>query len=49
VKDILSARGAKIVHEEKAKRGRDKATLQVYRVPGPYVWTPMPALPAQQN
>ncbi len=49
VKDTLKSRGAKIIHVEDAKRGRDKAQLQVWQVPGPYVWAPMPALPGQRN
>jgi|SRR5579875_1213052 len=50
VEDTLHSRGARIVHTENVRRGRgDKATLQVWQVPGPYHWTPPPALPAQRN
>jgi hypothetical protein len=49
VEDILHKKDAKIVHAEDVWRGREKVTLQVWEVPGPYQWTPMPPLPAQQN
>jgi hypothetical protein len=49
VNDVLLSKGAKIVHTEDARRGRDSATLQVWEVPGPFQWSPMPALPAQRN
>lgn len=49
VKDTLHSRGAKVIHTEDTKRGRDRATLQVWEVPGPYLWTPMPALSSQRN
>jgi len=49
VENTLHNRGAKIIHTEDVRRGRDKATLQVWQVPGPYHWTPLPALPGQRN
>jgi len=47
--DVLATRGAKIIHSEDVRRGRGKATLQVWEVPGPYHWTPPPTLPMQRN
>jgi hypothetical protein len=49
VEKILHEKEAKIIHTEDVRRGRDKATLQVWQVPGPYQWTPLPALPSQRN
>jgi hypothetical protein len=49
VEDILCSNGAKIVHAEEVRRGRDKATLQVWEVPGPFRWLPTPPLPGQRN
>lgn len=48
-RDILYQRGAKIVHTEKVRRGRGKAALQVWRVPGPYQWEPLPGLLGQRK
>jgi hypothetical protein len=48
VEDILHSNGAKVVHAEDVRRGRDKATLQVWEVPGPFRWLPTPALPGQR-
>lgn len=47
--DILHARGANIIYTEDVRRGREKVTLQVWKVPGPYQWTPPPVLPSQRN
>jgi hypothetical protein len=44
---VLQQKEAKIVHTEKVKRGREKVALQVWEVPGPYQWTPIPGLPGQ--
>jgi hypothetical protein len=49
VKDTLYKKGAKIIHTQDTRRGSEKATLQVWEVPGKYDWTPMPALPGQRN
>jgi hypothetical protein len=49
VENILQHKGAKIVHTQEVRRGREKALLQVWQVPGPYRWTPMPPLPGQRN
>jgi len=49
VRHVLQQRGAKKIHEEEARRGSDKATLQVWKVPGPYQVTPLPAIPTQRN
>jgi hypothetical protein len=49
VKSNLHQRGAAMLHAVDVQRGRDKATLQVWRVPGPYHSAPMPALPAQRS
>ncbi len=49
VEDILHKKDAHVVHAEEVHRGRDKATLQVWRVPGPYQWAPTPALRGQRN
>jgi 4-amino-4-deoxy-L-arabinose transferase-like glycosyltransferase len=49
VKCNLHTRRAEMVHAEEVRRGRDKATLQVWRVPGPYRSAPMPPLPAQRS
>jgi hypothetical protein len=47
--DLMRKKGAKIIHEELVRRGRDKSTLQVWQVPGPYQWRPIPPLPGQRN
>jgi hypothetical protein len=49
VEHILNQRDAKMIHSEDVRRGREQVTLQVWRVPGPYHWTPMPPLPGQRN
>lgn len=49
VEDILHRKGAKVIHSEDVRRGRENVTLEVYRVPGEYQWAPMPALPGQRN
>jgi hypothetical protein len=49
VKHVLEQRAAKIVHTEEIKRRRERVALHVWKVPGPYQWTPLPALPGQQN
>ncbi|MHB1422550.1 MAG: ArnT family glycosyltransferase [Gemmataceae bacterium] len=49
VENILRQKEAKIIHAEDVSRGREKVTLQVWQVPGPYVWAPVPALPSQRN
>ena len=49
VEAILHKKDAKVVHEENVRRGRDHVTLQVWKVPGPYQWAPLPALPGQRN
>ncbi|HEY7327504.1 MAG TPA: glycosyltransferase family 39 protein [Gemmataceae bacterium] len=45
----LHQRHAKMVHTEEVRRGKDKASLQVWEVPGPFHHAPKPPLPAQQN
>lgn len=49
VEDILHKKDAKVIHEENVRRGRDKVTLQVWKVPGSFQWAPTPALPGQRN
>jgi len=49
LKDALYSRDAKIIHTEDARRGRDNAELQVWEVPGPFQWAPIPSLPAQRG
>jgi hypothetical protein len=49
VRNTLQQRGAKIVHTEEVRRGHDRASLQVWKVPGPYHQTPIPPLPAARN
>jgi hypothetical protein len=49
VRNVLRTRRAKIIHEEEARRGRDKATLQVWEVPGPFHDAPKPPLPGQRK
>jgi hypothetical protein len=49
VKDVLCSRGAKRVHAEDARRVRDSTTLEVWEVPGPFRWEPMPGLQNQRN
>jgi hypothetical protein len=49
VRSTLQQRGAKIIHTEGIRRGHDKGTLQVWKVPGAYHSTPIPALPGSRN
>ncbi len=49
VEHTLKQKAAKIVHTEEVRRGRQQVALQVWQVPGPYQWTPIPALPSQRN
>ncbi|HTU18681.1 MAG TPA: glycosyltransferase family 39 protein [Gemmataceae bacterium] len=50
LEDVLHERRAKMIHEEEVRRGRGKkAMLQVWEVPGPYHWTPLPPLPGLRN
>ena len=45
----LEDKGAKVIHEEAVKRGKERARIVVWRVPGVYQWEPPPGLPAQQS
>ncbi len=49
VQHVLQQRGATKIHEEDARRGRDEAKLQVWKVPGPYQVKPTPSLPGARN
>jgi Dolichyl-phosphate-mannose-protein mannosyltransferase len=40
---------AEVIHREEVRRGKDKAEIVVYRVPGRYEWMPLPALPGASN
>ena len=48
VEDVLHKKGATVIHSKDVRRGRDKVTLQVWEVPGPYHWAPLPGLPGQR-
>jgi hypothetical protein len=48
VEDILHKKDANIIHTEDVQRGREKVTLQVWKVPGPFQRAPLPGLPRQQ-
>ncbi len=49
VEHVLKQKAAKIVHTENVKRRREKVALQVWEVPGPYQWSPLPALAGQRD
>ncbi|HTU88918.1 MAG TPA: glycosyltransferase family 39 protein [Gemmataceae bacterium] len=49
VEKILAQKEAKVVHALDVRRGHEKATLQVWQVPGAYQWSPMPGLLGQRN
>jgi hypothetical protein len=45
----LEEKESEVIHEETVQRGKEEATIQVWRVPGPYQWAPLPPLPGQNN
>jgi hypothetical protein len=48
VEHTLKKRDAEIIHTENVHRGREEVALEVWKVPGPYQWMPLPGLPAQK-
>jgi hypothetical protein len=49
IEHTLRMKGAIPIHSEDVRRGKEKATLLVWQIPGAFQWTPMPALPGQRQ
>jgi hypothetical protein len=49
IEHALQKKGAELIHSKDVRRGKEKVTVQVWQVPGPPQWAPMPALPGQRN
>ncbi len=47
--DVLRQKGSTVVHEQAVRRGKSDVKILVWRVPGAYGWTPLPALPGQNK
>lgn len=47
LKHTLEKKGSAIIHQEAARRGKERVNIVVWRVPGPYQWEPLPGLPGQ--
>ncbi len=45
----LQQKGSEIIHQREVLRGKDKVQILVWKVPGPYQWAPLPALPSQSR
>jgi hypothetical protein len=45
---ILQGKGSEIIHEEAVRRGKERAKIVVWRVPGKFQWQPLPGLPGQR-
>ena len=41
--------GSQIIHEREVRRGKETVKIAVWKVPGPYQWAPLPALPGQSR
>jgi hypothetical protein len=48
IEHVLTQKQAKLFHSEAIRRGKENVTVEVWKVPGPYQWVPMPALPGQR-